>query len=108
MIQEQREIAKIVVLIGFLAFVLANVIYDYTTAFDSLYYKAQAFAFTCYAWGLSRFIGWTGRMVFWVCLAQLFDEFFGNPLEPNIWEWIGLVGFFIYEFLKYKKCLKWL
>lgn len=100
MLEKRESVNRAIVLLGFLAFVLANVAYDYTTTFDSLYYEAQAFAFVCYSFVLARCIGFIGRLVFWVCLSQLFDELFGNPLEPSVWEWIGLVGFFVYEIIK--------
>lgn len=109
MIQEKKEtINRAVAFIGFITFVIANILYDYTTTFDAFYYEAQAFAFVCYSYVVARSIGFLGRMVFWVCVSQLFDELFGNPLEPNVWEWIGFVGFFVYEIVNYKKWLNFL
>ena len=98
---------KWIVLFGFVLFVLTNTFYNYVTWFDNIYYESQAVAFVCYSFVLSRYIGFIGRMVFWACIGQLFDELFGNPLEPNIWEYLSLISFFIFEGLIYKKILKW-
>lgn len=98
-----KEKSKYIALVGSLAFLLANNIYDYLN-YLSIYYIAQSFAFVCYAFVLSVYIGVIGRFIFWICLSQFFDEIVGNPLAPNIWEYLGVIIFVLYEI--YKKWLK--
>lgn len=109
----RHETKDVVSSIGFIVFLVCNILYDYTEIGEKIWFLGNSFAFALYAYALTlkgepKIVS---RLVVWVAVGSLIEEMaytigIGNTLIPNSLEWISIELFLMYEYLKYKGWVK--
>lgn len=81
--------ADSLILIGMVAFVAINVMYDLIKLPEGWWYVGNAFAFVCYSvalWTLRR--NYITEVLMVLTGAQFIDEFWGDPTIFEPWEYL--------------------